>query len=154
MALPQKIKHWLHLWSRNPNSRYIPKRFKVRTWLDICMLVFIATSCIITKVLIAQLCLTLCDPMSCNLPDCPWNSPGKEYWSGLPCPFPGDLPDPGIEPGSLMSPTLEGRFFTTIATWVAAKQNYCLLSLPNSPKIAGNVLQYFLRFQVLVQFCL
>ena len=64
------------------------------------MLVFIATSCIITKVLIAQLCLTLCNPMSCNLPDCPWNSPGKEYWSGLPCPFPGDLPDPGIKLGS------------------------------------------------------
>ena len=25
----------------------------------------------------------------------------QEYWSGLPCPPPGDLPDPGIEPGSL-----------------------------------------------------
>ena len=28
----------------------------------------------------------------------------KEYWSGLPCPPPGGLPDPGIEPTSLMSP--------------------------------------------------
>ena len=28
----------------------------------------------------------------------------QEYWSGLPCPPPGDLPDPGIEPMSLMSP--------------------------------------------------
>ena len=64
------------------------------------MLVFIAASHIITEVFIAQSCLTLCGPMSCNLPDCPWNSPGKEYWSGLPCPFPGDLPDPGTEPGS------------------------------------------------------
>ena len=34
---------------------------------------------------------------------CPWDSPGQEYWSGLPCPSPGDLPDPGIEPMSLMS---------------------------------------------------
>ena len=100
MALPQKTKHWLHLWSRNSTSRYIPKRFKVGTWLDICMLVFIAASHIITKVLIAQSCLTLCSPMSCNLPDCPWNSPGKEYWSGLPCPFPGNVPDPGIKFGS------------------------------------------------------
>ena len=25
---------------------------------------------------------------------------GQEYWNGLPCPFPGDLPDPGIKPGS------------------------------------------------------
>ena len=37
----------------------------------------------------------------------------QEYWSGLPCPPPGDLPDPGIETVSLMSPTLAGRFFTT-----------------------------------------
>jgi len=32
-----------------------------------------------------------------------------EYWSGLPCPPPRDLPDPGIEPVSLMSPALAGR---------------------------------------------
>ena len=41
----------------------------------------------------------------------------QEYWSGLPCPPPGDLPDPGIEPTSLMSPALAGRFFTTRITW-------------------------------------
>ena len=41
----------------------------------------------------------------------------QEYWSGLPCLLPGDLPDPGIEPASLMSPALEGGFFTTSATW-------------------------------------
>ena len=43
----------------------------------------------------------------------------QEYWSGLPCPPPGDLPDPGIEPVSLMSPALAGGFFTTGATWEA-----------------------------------
>ena len=43
----------------------------------------------------------------------------QEYWSGLPCPPPGDLPDSGIEPESLMSPALAGRFFTTSATWEA-----------------------------------
>ena len=32
----------------------------------------------------------------------------QEYWSGLPCPLPGDLPDPGIKPTSLQSPTLGG----------------------------------------------
>ena len=41
----------------------------------------------------------------------------QEYWSGLPCVPPGDLPDPGIEPTSLMSPELAGRFFTTSAAW-------------------------------------
>ena len=37
----------------------------------------------------------------------------QEYWSGLPCPPPGDLPHPGIEHASLMSPALASRFFTT-----------------------------------------
>ena len=41
----------------------------------------------------------------------------QEYWSGLPCPSPGDLPDPGIEPASLMSPALAGGFFTSSITW-------------------------------------
>ena len=36
-----------------------------------------------------------------------------EYWSGLPCPPPGDLPDPGIKPASPVSPALAGGFFTT-----------------------------------------
>ena len=38
----------------------------------------------------------------------------QEYWSGLPFPPTGDLPQPGIEPEPLMSPVLAGRFFTTI----------------------------------------
>ena len=41
----------------------------------------------------------------------------QEYWSGLPCLPPGDLPDPGIEATSLMSPALAGGFFTTSTTW-------------------------------------
>ena len=36
-----------------------------------------------------------------------------KYWSGLPYPFPGDLPNPGIKPTSLVPPVLAGRFFTT-----------------------------------------
>ena len=43
----------------------------------------------------------------------------QEQRSGLPCPPPGDLPDSGIEPMSLMSPALAGRFFTTSTTWEA-----------------------------------
>ena len=37
----------------------------------------------------------------------------REYWSGLPFPSPGDLPDLGIEPVSLRSPSLASGFFTT-----------------------------------------
>ena len=44
---------------------------------------------------------------------------GQEYWSGLPCPPPGDLPNPGIE---LMSPALVGGFFTHWTTWEAQHQ--------------------------------
>ena len=38
----------------------------------------------------------------------------QEYWSGLPFPTPGDLPDPEIKLASLASPALAGRFFTTL----------------------------------------
>ena len=42
----------------------------------------------------------------------------QEYWSGVPFPLPGDLPNPGIEP-ALTSPVLAERFFTTGVTWEA-----------------------------------
>ena len=43
----------------------------------------------------------------------------QEYWSGLPCPPPEDLPHTGVEPVSLMSPELAGGVFTTSTTWEA-----------------------------------
>ena len=43
----------------------------------------------------------------------------QENWSGLLCPAPGDLPHPGTEPVSLVSPALAGRFSTASATWEA-----------------------------------
>ena len=39
----------------------------------------------------------------------------QEYWNGLPFPPQGDLPDPGMEPTSPLSPALAGRFFTTVS---------------------------------------
>ena len=56
------------------------------------------------------------DPLSVGLSQ-------QEYWSGLPCSPPEDLPDPGIQRASLLSPALAGRVFTTSATWEAP----CLL---------------------------
>ena len=38
----------------------------------------------------------------------------QEYCSGLPFPTPGDLPDQGIRPTSLLSPALVGGFFTLV----------------------------------------
>ena len=47
----------------------------------------------------------------------PWTSPGQNTWVSFPSP--GDLPDPRIEPASLTSPALVGRFFTTSTAWEA-----------------------------------
>ena len=41
----------------------------------------------------------------------------RQELSGLPCPSPGDIPDPGAEPASLISPALAGGFFTISSTW-------------------------------------
>ena len=57
--------------------------------------------------LVAQLCLTICNPMDCMQPArllCPWGFSRQEYWSGLPCSSPGDHPNPGVKPSS---PTLQ-----------------------------------------------
>ena len=51
----------------------------------------------------------------------------QEYWSGLPCPPPGDLPNPDIKPTFLKSPALAGGLFTTGATWEAPKYVYLIL---------------------------
>ena len=51
----------------------------------------------------------------------------QEYWSGLPFPTPGDLPDPGIELKTFKSPVLVGGFFTTSATQEALFTLYLAL---------------------------
>ena len=71
-----------------------------------------------------QSCPILCGPMDCS----PLASSGglprfsrQEHWIGLRS-SPGDLPDTGTEPTSLMSPTLAGGFFTTSTTWGAPEK--------------------------------
>ena len=61
--------------------------------------------------LVAKSCPTLCDLMDCIAHQAPLSMgfPSQEYWSGLPFPTPGDLPDSGIES---VSPALAFRFFT------------------------------------------
>ena len=70
-----------------------------------------------------QLCPTLCDPMySCPPGSSVHGISKQEYWSGLPCLPPGDLPDPVTEPKSPVSLTLTGSFFTTSATYATSTQ--------------------------------
>ena len=59
----------------------------------------------------------------------------QEYWSGLPCPPPGDLPNLRIKPPSLMSSALASGFFTTCCTTWEAPMISCK-SLKNHWKIA------------------
>ena len=59
-----------------------------------------------------ETCQALCSPPGSSVQDFSI----QESWSGLPCPSPGDLPYPGIEPWSLMSPALAGIFITTSTT--------------------------------------
>ena len=51
----------------------------------------------------------------------------QKYWSGLPFPSPGVLPNPGVEPKSLVSPALAGRFVTT--------------EPPRKPKVAYGIIK-------------
>ena len=64
--------------------------------------------------LVTNLCHILLQPHGLVAHQSPLSMgfPRQEYWSGLPFPSPGDLPDPGIE---LSSPALIGRFFTTVS---------------------------------------
>ena len=78
-----------------------------------------------------QLCPTLCNPVDCS-PPTPLSTgfSRQEYWSGLLCPPPGNLPNPGIEPASLTTPALAGGFFTTsvpLEPWLEVKLQAFLL---------------------------
>ena len=57
---------------------------------------------------VTQLCPTLCDPMDCSPPGSSVHGFSRqEYWSGLPCPSPGDLSDSGIEHRFLVAQTVK-----------------------------------------------
>ena len=61
---------------------------------------------------------------------------------GLPCSPPGDLPSPGMEPASLMSPALAGRFFTTNTTWETPPHGFDEAYMRDLGEGNGNPLQY------------
>ena len=79
----------------------------VVTFLCLHKHVYSVKQCMRAKSL--QWCLTLCDPMDCVAHKAPLSMgfSRQEYWSGLPCPSLGDLPDPGIEPVSPVAPALQ-----------------------------------------------
>ena len=82
---------------------------------------------------VAQSCLTLCDPVDCSLPGFSIHRIlQQEYWSGLPFPSSGDLPDPGIKP---RSPALKADALTS-------EPNFCHLRWSSKTKINFLLLLY------------
>ena len=90
-----------HLWLQNQTSGFLQ--------------VFIA--CMLSHFIHVWLCVTLWTT-ACQV-HLSMGFSKQEYWGRLPCPPPGHLPDPEIEPTSLRSPALAGRFITTSAPWEA-----------------------------------
>ena len=93
-----------------------------------------------------QLCPILCDPKNCSPPGssvCGFSR--QEYWSELPFPTPGDLPNPGIEPTSL---ALAGRFFTTETTGktlrmtISKSKIYCSIYLQVEKQKTGSIFSF------------
>ena len=76
--------------------------------------------CVCVHAKLLQSCLTLCNTRewACQAP-LSMGFSRQEYCSGLLCPPPRDLPDPGIEPMSLIFPALTGRLFTLSSIWEA-----------------------------------
>ena len=65
----------------------------------------------------------------------------------MPCPSPGNLPNPGIEPASLMSPALAGGFFTTSATLEVPYDSYINM-LIKSAKLSLGIIPYTLEMSL------
>ena len=84
-------------------------------WQCLALAIHVHLACMYVKLLQSfQLFITLCTiagqaPLSMGFSR-------QEYWSGLPCPPPGNLPGSGVKPTSLVSPMLAARFFTISAT--------------------------------------
>ena len=79
--------------------------------------------CVLSRFSHVWLCVILWTA-ACQAP-LSMGSSRKEHWSGLPCPPPGDHPDPGTEPVSLTFPALAGRFSTANTTWETQHMYAC-----------------------------
>ena len=94
-----------------------------------------------------QLCTTLCDPMDCNLPGSSVHGILQaRILEWVPCPPPGDLPDPGIEPVSLMSPGLAGGFFTINVSYYLKLARY--MPQINLPIYKSSNMLYVCRWKI------
>ena len=109
---------FLFWWSISSFSM-IPKILE-RVWKNLYKSLFLINIlCVGTQLLSpVQLFLTLWTVA--HQPPVSMGFSRQEYWSGLPCPPPGDVPYPGVEPVSPTSPAVAGGFFTTEPSGILA----------------------------------
>ena len=111
LDLEKNVKFWFSVSSLTafPPPSWIFQDHWMRFELLLIGMNYVYRACLPVKLL--QLCPTPCDSMDCSPPDSSVHGFSRqEYWSGLLCPPPGDLPDSDIEPVSLTS--------TCISTWI------------------------------------
>ena len=111
---------WAIIWFLHPTGKrdkepkkecLLPKLFQLEMshitsmYIHVCVCVCVCVC--------AQLCPTLYDPMNYSQDPQSMEVSRQQYWSGLPFPPPGDLPDPETKPTFLLSPASAGRLFTT-----------------------------------------
>ena len=97
------------LWGyRIKNSHHWPKQVGTDVIWSVWGKNWKMSRCMCAKLLQLQLHSTLCNPMDCS-PQAPLSLgfSRQEYWGRLPCPSPGDLPDPGIKRVSPLAPALQ-----------------------------------------------
>ena len=122
LSLPHNVRHWnstrQSLWcGLYPSSgRISPQCPSEQDRRKLCGrapgLVMSVSTCVCAKSL--QSCPTLCNPTDCSpLGSSVHGILQARILEGLPCPPPGDLPDPGMETKSLCLAALAGSFFTT-----------------------------------------
>ena len=88
----------------------------------------------------AQLCLTLMTPRTvASHAPLSMGFSRQEYWRGLQCLPPEDLPNPGFEPTSSASPVLAGELFTTSTTWEVQPRFGCIYFLTHLQKSTSQI---------------
>ena len=119
-------------------TKSVSKQSKVSRKVSAPKLVFIASHCVCS---VTQLCPTLCYPMGCRPPGSSVHGVLQARileWRAIS--FSRGSPKPAIEPASLASPALAGRFFTTTAAWEALFHRITMVYL-------NRVLEYSLELK-------
>ena len=110
---------------------FLPPRISASLCLSL------ATQFHVHAYLVTQSCLAFCDPMDSSPSSSSFHGISQEeYWSGLPFPSPGDLPNPGIKP---RSPALAGRFFFLPLSHLGSSLSFTVYQNPthsNSSRIS------------------